>query len=87
MATTAKAPPTSEADMQIAPESSSTSSSSSSSASAGSWKTPPAMPTLPPRFPGLDALSLKKREQLFAYHAFKPIVAAGAPGARKAGKP
>ena len=59
--------------------SSSTSSSASSSSGAAPavrpllWKTPPSMPTLPAKFHGLDALSIKAREQLFFYHAYKPI--------------
>ena len=70
--------------MGVAPPSSSSSSSSASFADA-KWTTPPSVPTLPAKYLGLDHLSLKKREQLFLYHAFKPV-AAGAPFVRKAGK-
>ena len=88
--TSAAAPPiTGEANMEIAPPSSSSSSSTttptSTAAAAAKWTTPPSVPTLPAKFPGLESLSIKKREQLFLYHAFKPV-AAGAPFVRKAGK-
>ena len=88
--TSAAAPPiTGEANMEIAPPSSSSSSTttttSTAAAAAAKWTTPPSVPTLPAKFPGLESLSIKKREQLFLYHAFKPV-AAGAPFVRKAGK-
>ena len=91
MASTSAAPPiTGEANMEIAPPSSSSSSTtttttSTAAAAAAKWTTPPSVPTLPAKFPGLESLSIKKREQLFLYHAFKPV-AAGAPFVRKAGK-
>ena len=90
MASTSAAPPiTGEANMEIAPPSSSSSSTttttSTAAAAAAKWTTPPSVPTLPVKYLGLDHLSLKKREQLFLYHAFKPV-AAGAPFVRKAGK-
>ena len=62
-----------------------TSTAAAAAAATAKWTTPPSVPTLPAKFPGLESLSIKKREQLFLYHAFKPV-AAGAPFVRKAGK-
>jgi len=41
-------------------------------AQVGSWRNVPAtFPSLPAKWPGLDGLSYKAREQLFLYHAYK----------------
>jgi hypothetical protein len=71
-----------DADMEVGGETTSSSSSSAAATSsaapvAGSkwaWATASrAMPAMPAKFSGLDAMSIKKREQLFLYHAYHSI--------------
>ena len=65
-----------DADMEVGGETTSSSSSSAAPVAGSKWAwatASRAMPAMPAKFPVLDTMSIKKREQLFLYHAYHSI--------------